>query len=427
MYPKIQHLVLRLTGFFDYQITRDNIKIIEDKFDYNKYFEDNALYFNQKYYHNWLKTLYPRNEKLTEMGIPFLKGNHLTFKQAGSISSQAITVKSKVYQFRINSIDTYLFRENLAIFSIDISPDNQDWNFNDISDFSNAARHTSGTPIIDIIYQYVLNIFSLDTKHWHTYNPNLKLFLNIDVTENFSEPLQIDHLLFELATVSPMGSSSSWHLYNPSDYYFSKIMKDNTIHIFNNWKTICVTDSLVRISIDLKNFDGRNLWENDYYSIYVFTLFIRFYLYRTNSLLAETVNLKKSTATRNAYINFMNDFDLTQISYKFLPNEIYKKLLSSLEVSEELNKLDQKISRVDKSINEFQQKRVEMFIRYLLVITLFPISWEGSELINLFFFHHDDHIAQRIIAIFLFLSLIVVGLLFYYIIGKKETGFLKKK
>jgi len=390
LFPEIQHTGIYFSGYFTYDAEIANQKQFEEAYAFSDFFESNKNYLSQKYYSNWLRTLYPIGTSLQITGLKYFKSNHLVYRDPSPHKLVTETATKKI-SFSIDGIDIFLFREGLAIFSIKVSLPAEFQNFNDISALTATLRNTTANDKIPmnnvlatLVETQITPFFTADPLSWRTYNPHLKLFLNIDVKENFADDHELNTLLMELAMILPPGTIKSRGLYAPSEKYSKQLFEHNVIHVFNNWKAICLFDSLVRISVNLKEADKHNLWETDYYNIYVFTSFIRFYLYKTNTRLSLlSHNVGKSAHLRNEFISFMHDFDLTQISYKFLPNIIYKNLLYSMEIKDELQRMEQKLKLIDTAVRENQNHKTESFLKLIAFFTLFSILFDGVNFIRM--------------------------------------------
>ena len=389
-FPTIQHTGIYFSGYFTYDYDLINQKKFESHYEYSNFFESNKNYLSQKYYNNWLKTLYPDPGALQNEGLIDFKSNHLVYKKTSQEKLVAKTTTKEI-SFNIEKIDIFLFREGLAIFSIHILLPKEFQNFNDVSALTATLRNTTANDkvpinnvLADVIEEKITPFFSNNASSWRMFNPHLKLFMNIDVKENFSDKEEWNNLLMELAMIIPPGTISSKGLYAPSEKYSNQLFENNVIDVFNNWKAICLLDSLVRISVNLKEADRYNLWETDYYNIYVFTSFIRFYLYLTNARLSQfSHNIRESAKLRNEFVIFMNDFDLSQISYKFLPNIIYKHLLYSMEIKDELHRMEQKLSLIDTAVRENQNRKTESFLKLIAFFTLFSILFDGVNFVRM--------------------------------------------
>jgi len=425
-FPPIQHTGIYFSGYFTFDLDLTNQKKFESHFEYSNFFESNKNYLSQKYYNNWLSTLYPDPTALQNWRLVDFKSNHLVYSDN---SNKKFTIKTtdKEISFTIGKIEIFLFREGLAIFSINVLLPREFENFDDISALTAALRNTMANDkaqinnvLADVIEEKITPSFSNDPYSWRKYNPHLKVFLNIDVKENFSDKVEWNYLLMELAMVIPPGTISSKGLYAPSEKYSKQLFENNVIDVFNNWKAICLLDSLVRISVNLKEADRYNLWETDYYNIYVFTSFIRFYLYLTNTKLSKfSHNIKESAKLRNEFVIFMNDFDLSQISYKFLPNIIYKNLLYSMEIKDELNRMEQKLRLIDTAVRESQSRKTESFLKVIAFFPMFTIILSAVTLIKMQIGSEPSIGIVRMISIIV-ASIVFLIVLYIYLKQKKK-------
>ncbi|MBA7544345.1 hypothetical protein ES705_36700 [subsurface metagenome] len=94
-------------------------------------------------------------------------------------------------------------------------------------------------------------------------------------------------------------------------------------------------------------------------------------MYLTNSELSDiTIVDKRTEKIRNRFIEFINDYHHSHISYKFLPNLLQDKLLYSLGIQSEIEKMETKIQRINE---QFQEKREKSFNIALIVITLLSV------------------------------------------------------
>jgi hypothetical protein len=169
------------------------------------------------------------------------------------------------------------------------------------------------------------------------------------------------NLLFDLGTSSPLNSSIGEGNLAPHPDYFNEVMK-NKISIFNNWDSLCLFDSFTTIGNNiLKN--ERVKWDDSYFRIYLFRLFFKYNLYRYNSDLHDnTVKL------RNQFEKFLNNYNLSHISFNFLPNEIFNKIGVALHLEEELNTFQNRINRISSAIQEEKQSRTNALLQFVSVL-----------------------------------------------------------
>jgi hypothetical protein len=389
---KIQHAGIYFSGVFKYDLRKINNGSFLRSYTEAILEPKDAMYFNQRYYPNWLSMVFPEKTAIEAMGIETLNATHITRKDAPELLNFKVSktfagTKEPVdVSVMLNGIKVFFFKEGIAIFSISLSLPEEHQNFSDISDITNNLRNTThnmsypmANPLESIIIDKVIKPLGDEEEDWKRFNPQLKMFLNIDVNSKFASEAEWDNMLIDLASVTPIGTASADLLYSFNDTYQKTLLANNSLQIYKNWKTICLYDSIVRISINLKEVDKHVLWESEYYYIYIFTSYIRYYLYRINYKLSITHREKDKENLRDNYFDMLRDVDLVQISYKFLQNSIFEKLIQSMLVKEEMIRLENKLNRIDTLIREKQElkiSRILLFITLLTVISTVKDAWE---------------------------------------------------
>ncbi len=76
-----------------------------------------------------------------------------------------------------------------------------------------------------------------------------------------------------------------------------------------------------------------------------------------------------SVKTRSKFESFLNNYNLSVVSYNFLPNLIFEKHRKSMRIEEELNKFEERINKISQAIQEEQQSRMNMLIGLVGLIT----------------------------------------------------------
>jgi hypothetical protein len=69
-----------------------------------------------------------------------------------------------------------------------------------------------------------------------------------------------------------------------------------------------------------------------------------------------------SVKVRDEFETFLNNYNLSHISYNFLPNLIFHQHRKSLQIDEELEKFQERINRISQAIQEEQQKRSNLLL-----------------------------------------------------------------
>ena len=117
-------------------------------------------------------------------------------------------------------------------------------------------------------------------------------------------------------------------------------------------------DTFTTVGFGILSNDFSHITYNEtYFRIYLFNLFIKYNLYRYNSDMRLD-----SVKTRNQFEKFLNNYNISTISYNFLPNLIFEKHRKSMLVEEELAKFEERINRISQSIQEDQQNRMNTLI-----------------------------------------------------------------
>jgi hypothetical protein len=178
-----------------------------------------------------------------------------------------------------------------------------------------------------------------------------------------SERLQ---LMYELGSASKISNSDEFNQMGSSKRYVSSLLL-NRISVFNNYDMLPLLDSFTILGTQLfKDNDPNSLknYNETYFRIYLHTLLLKFNLFRYQTEF-HLDNLK----LRDTFEKFLNSYHLSHISYNFLPNLIYKNTKVALELDEELEKFKQRIVGLNESIKEEQQKRTNVLLGLLGILT----------------------------------------------------------
>lgn len=184
-----------------------------------------------------------------------------------------------------------------------------------------------------------------------------------------------DELLYELGTCSPIGCVGGDNYMTPSEDYYNKIIAQNTISAFKNWKSLALMDSLTMLSNAPQRW---GVWYNLYFPlIYLRCLFEKTYCFSRNTAYRRNesaMNISKEISQMEQYY-FYNS-----ISYNFLPNLLYKKIAKGLELKEERKELAEQIKeRAEDEETRRKEKRDEKSqtrLALISVFAIFSIAWD---------------------------------------------------
>ncbi|PLX24541.1 MAG: hypothetical protein C0599_01920 [Salinivirgaceae bacterium] len=350
----------------------------------NGNYESTYDYLKNSYYDGYLNNMFPEIRHGDQIYDPqnndFL--NHYTLNQSLLSGLREIRVPAKEIEIPlvVDYIDVFVFPYDIGIFSMKIRVDeDKELSLGLISDLLNMLRALqvrfqvgdNATTMKDFISDHILSAFSLPIE-WQTFNPQLKSYTVIDLA-NEMEQKELDYLLYDMGNVSPLGSAAGNTMFSPSDEYYSEQMSQNKISIFKNWSALSLYDTFTRISV---NFPDRfKTWEYDFYNVYVYSLYMKTFLYLTNTRLSDvTILNKENEAIRDRFVEFVNDYHHTQISYKFLPDLLKDKMAFALDIPSELDSMEVKISRINQHVQERRQQRMNFILVMITFLSLFSLG-----------------------------------------------------
>jgi ABC-type multidrug transport system fused ATPase/permease subunit len=280
--------------------------------------------------------------------------------------------KARSYPINIIKAEIYIFEGNLGLFSLSIQPEDPSYTIEDISNILSVIRNFD-TSVKDgsLWHQWISKHILCDTnlrgnkvKSDEYSGSKFKLFTVIDLDND-------DHsrsdLIFDIATVSPLGSCAGNTFYSPDPVYYEEIMK-NRIGVFKNWEALCLFDSFTTVGKgQLSNKFQYNTWDCTYFRIYLFRLFFKYNMYRYNSEIQHSN--EDAVKWRNLFESFLNKYHISHISFNFLANEIFKKTGESLELDYELLNFRERINSLSEEITEAKQAKTNMLLQAVTLLS----------------------------------------------------------
>ena len=352
-----------------------------NKGDYKSTFE----HFDKNYYDSYIINVSPevRQESKAINTTGYL--NHLTKKE---LIESAIPFNISISDITINGqipfIDVFLFPNEIGLFSIKFEITGQEQlSIENISTFIRKIRQPNTAinianrelNITEFVEKEILAGLPVN-RNWNSYNPLFKSYTIIDLDSNLNFEFT-DNLLYDLGNMSELGSASGKGDYAPSESYFAEQMENNKISVFKNWSALCLFDTFTRISLNLE--DNFNVWEYDYFNIYINTLYIKSFMYLTNTELSDVTKVTRQTSEiKDKFVEFINDYYLSHISYKFLPNLLYNKMIHALEIHTEIEKMETKIQRINESFQEKRDVTLNKALAIIIFLSLFSVICDLS-------------------------------------------------
>lgn len=339
-------------------------------------YEDKASfldYLKKTYYENYVSNIL--TDLTLSSGVKHFSINGNNEKRALSFeySNESIPLSTPY-------MDVFLFPGNIGVFALKVSfKETEEISYQKISAILFHIRNPESVLLYDDQVISVLNLVrSLLSRYvklgtrWDQYIPQLKVYTIIEDDSVSKFNASLDRKLFEIAHILPIDSSSSSSSSSsaPSDNYYREMLEEKTINVFSNWKAIPLFDSFTRISCSFA--DSHRTWERDYFLIYIHCLYTKFQLYHFNSQFKNVLEFNSLTGNlKKQFIEFVNDYNLAYISYKFLPNLLYEAINKGLEVNKELEAMDKKIERLHQAYQEHKSKQINSI---LIIISLLSIA-----------------------------------------------------
>lgn len=219
--------------------------------------------------------------------------------------------------------------------------------------------------------------------------------------------------LFELGTMSDIGCVKYHNSKNsPSDEYYNKLINENTVSLFRNWRALALFDTFTV----LHNSDGKNAknvsftWRNFYFRlIYIHSLYQKTMLFianrrfRSGEQSQECRNLLHDMKIQEHWYAFSN------ISYNFLPQLLYKAVDFGLEIDKERESLRKYIEQESERQDQQNEQRIGKLVFYITIITILSALNDGSTLIRELFGIDTGSIWHKTISAILIL-LITTGI-----------------
>jgi hypothetical protein len=277
----------------------------------------------------------------------------------------------------IQQVEVFLFENGLHFFALELDP--KELELSKLSDLMFCARsfetkmknqdlEITWVDWIEKNYLDNIQISSKSDKKIHVdefSGSKFKLFTVIDLPENENniDIVTRENLLYDLGSVAQIGTAGGQSYFSPSDAYFSTLM-DDKIAVFNNYTILPLFDTFTVLGNSLITSNNESsipylkaTWTQTYFRIYLFNIFMKYNLFRYNLEMGDD-----SVKVRDDFESFLNTYNLSHLSYNFLPNLIFQQHRKSLQIDEELEKFQERINRISQAIQEDQQKRSNLLL-----------------------------------------------------------------
>ena len=373
---KINKSIIKITGIFEF----DGITGVEKLFKSNGFNKEilkpDSIQFHKNYWYPEFRDIFfMKADKSTSATILNKTVNkQVHFIKRKSKESNEITQKLEA---TISEVEIFLFPNGLHFFSVSFLTENL--NLSDLSNLTNFARNfeteiqgTQENKWVNWVENEVLNGIKIYSNWDEKPIPvdeysgsKFKLFTVVDIEPHpeFNQQM-IDELLYDLGCVAPIGTAGGNMNLTPSEAYYNLLLEDK-ISAFNNFSMLPLFDTFTTVGTGIISMEYQQAtYQQTYYRIYLFNLFIKYNLYKyNNEMRLDTMK------TRDKFESFLNNYNFQPISYNFLPNLIFEKHRKSLQIDEELKKFEERINKISQTIQEDQQKRMNLLLGIVGLVT----------------------------------------------------------
>ncbi|MGM9804379.1 MAG: hypothetical protein ACI308_09415 [Muribaculaceae bacterium] len=277
-------------------------------------------------------------------------------------------------------------------------------------------------PILDV-FNYLGGKSDNDTDKYSCFVENgnkLRIFQIVNSIENDmpDDDLQIMHL-YQLGTLSKIDDGE-----NVGRLYYERTVRKKRVCVFRNWQALALTDTFTIHAYDVKDSLLSN-WEQCYYRmIYVHSLFIKCYLFNLNNRFREVLKSRREHRKPFSFGNekamsfddlvdefnrFESDCCFHKVSYNFLPLEIDDVIDKGLKINEEKEQLYILLAKEKARSDEENDRRLNVLLTFLSIITLSSTIWDLTSLIN-----ETGSISNRAVSNLTVSALVLVAVMFVY-------------
>jgi hypothetical protein len=424
----IDNYILKITGVFNYdkdfyeKAINSNYKELE--------FSEDTLKFTKDYFYPEFRKQFFSNDKLRHKIL---------------VKDYTEALKVDLFEYKFNSkteinketslviLDSRLdlFDEGFAMFTINIKIDSDNISLFQYSDASYLTRN------------FETNIKNSVYEKWHAFIDNIillgsitkgksvvvdeysgskyKLYMVLDLPELIQKET-IKPLLFDIGTVSMIGSANGNTYYSMDKNYINQLIEFNSITIFNNWEGLALLDTFSIVGNKIIDIERKkNTYSNIYHGIYLYGLFIKYELFKHNYDISDLDEDK-----RKEFQDFISKYYFNYISYNFLPTEIFYKIRTALDIEKELQILNDKIVAVGQKIQEEQQDKTNKILGIVTVLTslssvqpVYDYLIEGQKILG---WSSEIYWVTTISIV-----LVIGGGVGFYVFGKNILKWIKKR
>ncbi len=362
---EVSNYILKITGVFNYNSGFINKAILSNYAELC--FEEVLLdYYKDYYYPEFRKQFFSNDKRRHHILVKdFVENNELEL----FLLNREKDSKTKQVTLKINQCRLDLMDDGFGLFTLDLKIESAAINLTIFSDAAflvrefdtliNNQKFTKWHEFIDgeILLGTTTRGKSIQVDDYS--GSKYKLFMVLDVPQS-EDNNSISDILFDIGTLARIGSAVATTKDSMDKNYIDQLIKNNSISVYNNWKGLALLDTFTFVG----NGIGMFAYNNFYHGIYLYSLFIKYSLFKFNYEIADL-----DEDRRSKFQEFLTKYFYNYISYNFLPTEIFKKLKISLDIDKELKIINEKIDLVGQKIQEEQQDRTNKILGIVTVLS----------------------------------------------------------
>lgn len=431
---KANDAIIRLVGIFEGEFSgKLKQRFIKQGFKEEKLDDTSKNFLKNTFYPEFRDLLFLGEENTSVTVLQLEPTNGVIFKKKAGENFKEI-------ESNFSQVELFLFPNGLHFFSIHLDP--KELHLEYLSDLMFCSRsfdtliNNNGTDQswvtwIEDAFLDGIQISSKDKKRIHVdefSGSKFKLFSVIDIPEKANQInlTRREHLLYDLGSVAQIGTAGGDSYYTPSPEYFETLMNEK-ISVFQNYTILPLFDTFtvlgegVITSANPYAVPGMKLtWTQTYFRIYLYNIFIKYNLFRYNLEMGDD-----SVKVRDEFESFLNTYNLSHISYNFLPNLLFHQHRKGLQIDEELAKFQERINRISQAIQEDQQNRSNLLLGIVGAMTsISSLEPVGAYLEKGRAFIQMSAVSYYVLVGFLFLSIAIP--VAAYLFPEKKKQLLKK-
>ena len=284
----------------------------------------------------------------------------------------------------IKFVDLILYETGIGIFSIKFEPIEQS-----LASFVSIQKILKNThPKIRVggneseLSEFINSLASLPLS---SKKPSTKLLfskvkaINILGVEDPLNEHEKELLLYHVGSGSDFSNEGFSSKFTPSEEYLSELKNNNYLSVFADWKALSLMDSF---SIVYDSSVSIN-WKYDYLWMYNHLVYMKSYVHILSKKLSiKQLSFKDIKRIRNHYVDFINKNQFTEISANFLPNLFHSKMITGLQLGEQLESLDKKIQNIHDLVQDYRSENLNTILTILSLMGFIPAVFAIARSLN---------------------------------------------